>query len=378
MMTTREKYLSRQRTCMDKATSILRMLGFNFGAYHQKAFRERETSWAIAPHEVLIAVAAAIALTALMSLTSCSADDTTTPATPQPIHEPMQFGVGKTKSGMTVSATTRATIDDTGTTWAGSEKVTLVDVTSASYTSHAYHVVSSGTSQDLESDSNGDELFWKAKNESRSISAWSFGSTSEAPSIKSATENYPASFTIPTDQNSGNYELLYAKAVTKAENNSPNKFEFQFYHQLAKVVVTMNYNKAIAASDIDYIKFGPFPVTNTISGTSDNYVSWATLSSGFTGDPNITPKATGTAGATGSTYTAVLLPGDYSGKTFVTIKTKSSGTYQNATYKATFASLTLTAGKQYNISLTVKDEIIFNGGITVEAWEDVAERPLSF
>ena len=347
---------------------------------HPKAVREYSTSRQLTYHEVILLVAAALAITAITTLASCSADDTTATTTPnQPIHEPMQFVLG-TNPNLEVSRT-RATIDDTGTEWAGNEKVTLVDVTTSTYTSHAYHVASSGTSQALTHDSQTDQLFWKAKNEERSISAWSFGSTSEAPTIKSATENFPASFTIPTDQKtSGNYELLYAKAITKKENVAPNTFSLQFYHQLAKVVVTMNYDKAIAASDIDYIKFGPFPTTNSISGAPDNYVTWASLpSSGFTGDPNITPKETGTTGATGSTYTAVLLPGDYSGKTFVTIKTNGTGTYKNALYKASFASLTLEEGKQYNITLNVKDEIIFNGVISVESWtNDANNRDLQF
>ena len=108
-------------------------------------------------------------------------------------------------------------------------------------------------------------------------------------------------------------------------------------------------------------------------------MTWASLySSEFTGDPNIIPTETGTKGTTGSTYTAVLLPGVYSGQTFVTIKTNGTGTYKNALYKASFASLTLETGKQYNITLNVKDEIIFNGGITVEPWTDDANRDLQF
>lgn len=378
-MTTREKYLAKPRTDFKTiAYNIARMLGLKCNMIHPKAVREYSTSRQLTYHEVILLVAAALAITAITTLASCSADDTAAP-TPlnQPIHEPMQFVLG-TNPNLEVSRT-RATIDDTGTEWAGNEKVTLVDeTTSTSLTSHAYHVASSGTSQALTHDSQTDQLFWKAKNENRSISAWSFGSTSTAPSIKSATENFPESFTIPTDQTSENYELLYAKAITKNEGDNPNTFSLQFYHQLAKVVVTMNYDKTIDASDIDYIKFGPFPTTNSISGTTDNYVTWTSLSSGFTGDPNITPKETGTKGTTGSTYTAVLLPGNYSGKTFVTIKTNGTGTYKNALYKASFASLTLETGKQYNITLNVKDEIIFNGDISVESWTDDDERDLQF
>lgn len=345
---------------MDKATSILRMLGFNFGTYHQKAFRERETSWAIAPHEALIAVAAAIALTALMSLTSCSADDTT-PATPQPIHEPIVVSAGSSM------AVTRSTTDDSGNTWVGSEKVMLVvedamtSSTSGTGTIHDYEysVSASGTSPSLTATVANTDYWTSTTEYKRIVSAWSFGTTT-APTL---TSNTITSYTLPTTQTSSSGELLYSPgAAAKIYTASPNSFSLTFYHQLAKVTFNVYAVKEQALTGATMTVPGSFTAVTTLDDDGSGDAEFVLGS-----DVTVTPVGTAaqTAGtSTPATYTAVIIPGTYDGKTLLTLTTASNGTYNYIP-----ASLTIQSGKHYTFNITIKNGLMFYNDVAVEAWD---------
>ena len=356
MMTTREKYLSRQRTCRDKVTGILRMLGLNLGVTHPRAFREREISWKISFHEAVIVIAAALGLTALMSLTSCSADDTTANS-PQPIHEPIVVSAG---SNMAV---TRSTSDGTGTSWASGDKVVLVvknfkDDTGGTETTteHIYQTDAAGTSPDLTPVDLANTNFWHSTGEKKAIaSAWSYG-TSTAPTL---TSNTITSYTLETPQ-TGTGELLYSPGQTKPYDATPatRAFSLTFYHQLAKVIFNVK-STGPAPSITSATMTIPGSGTFSTPDTGDHTASWT-----FGSVTSITPKTETTATGCIATYSAVVIPGDYNGKTMLTLVTAANGTY-NYVQSTT---LSLAPGMCYTFEISIKNGLMFYNSVTVDAW----------
>lgn len=375
-MTTREKYLAKPRTDFKRiAYNIARMLGLNDNMIHPKAVREYSTSRQLTYHEVILLVAAALAITAITTLASCSADDTAaTTITPnQPIHEPIEVNIG---SNLTV---TRSTTDGLGETWAGGEKVVLVvgnkvdgsDIPTNPLTEHTYQTVA-GTDVALSPVNLANTNFWSSTTEKKKIvSAWSYG-TNTAPTL---TSNTISSYTLETTQTSGTGELLYSPgASTKAY---PNSFSLTFYHQLAKVIFNVKADGPLQSESITgakmYIpKSGSFTTPDT--GAHDATTAGWTFTDTTSPDnvTEITPKTETTTSGFLATYSAVVIPGNYNGKTLLQIATATNGTYK---YVPT--SLTLNPGMCYTFTISIKNGLMFYENVTVNAWTTGTTYPVA-
>lgn len=360
-MTTREKYLAKPRTGIRKvAYDIAMMLGFKGNMIHQKAVREYETSWQLTYHEAALLVAATAALTTILTLMSCSAADTATTqnATPsQPIHEPIVVTAG---TSMTV---TRSTSDGTGTSWVSGDKVVLVVKNfkdnvggTENITEHIYQTAADGTGPALSPDDLANTNFWRSTTETKQIvSAWSYG-TSTAPTL---TSNTISTYTLETTQ-TGTGELLYSPGQEKAYNVTPpatRAFSLTFYHQLAKVIFNVKADgpaPSITAATMTIPGSGTITALDT--GAHDG--TWTPGS-----DASITPKTETTAAGCIATYSAVVIPGDYNGKTLLQLATS------NGTYKYVPASTqTLSPGMCYTFTITIKNGLMFYESVTVETW----------
>lgn len=305
-----------------------------------------------------------VALCVLAAITAaCTADNRELPSAGQPIHEPLQISIAQPQ--MTV---TRSTTDDPGNAWAGNEKIALVvgnsvgaGDTPASLSDHVYTVSASGTSPSLTSSGAN---FWSSTSESKKIAgAWSYGTTT-APGLTSNTLTLP--YTLPTTQTSTTGELLYSPgAATKAYTASPNSFSITFYHQLAKVVFSITADKEQAVTGASMTVPGTITAITTLDDDGSGKAVFTVGS-----DVTVTPDGTAaqTAGtSTPATYSAVVIPGTYDGKTLLTLTTSANGTYNY-----TPATLSLQSGKKYTFNITIKNNLVFCNSVSVEAWDTSA------
>lgn len=358
-MTTREKYLAKPRTDFKTiAYNIARMLGLKCNMIHPKAVREYSTSRQLTYHEVILLVAAALAITAITTLASCSADDpAATTITPnQPIHEPIVVSAGSSM------AVTRSTSEGTGTSWASGDKVVLVVKNfkdnvggTQSITEHTYQTAAAGTGPALSPVDLANTNFWSSTAETKQIvSAWSFG-TSIAPTL---TSNAITTYTLETTQ-TGTGELLYSPGEIKAYNATPatRAFSLTFYHQLAKVIFNV---KADGPSPSISSATMTIPGSGTITAldTGGHNGTWT-----FGSNASITPKTETTTSGFLATYSAVVIPGNYNGKTLLHLTTAANGNYD---YVPT--SLTLNPGMCYTFTISIKNGLMFYDDVTVNAW----------
>lgn len=364
-MTTREKYLAKPRTDFKTiAYNIARMLGLKCNMIHPKAVREYSTSRQLTYNEVILLVAAALAITAITTLASCSADDTaaTTPLN-QPIHEPIEVNIG---SNLTV---TRSTVENSA--WTTGDKVVLVIKNNVvgdagEITIHTYQAAANGNSVALNPVDLANTNFWQSTSETKQIvSAWSYGN-SEVPVL---TSNTITSFTLPTTQD-GTKELLYSPGQTQTYNSTPASRAFslieeggskrQFFHQLAKVV----FNVKGATETITAKMTIPGSGTITALETGDHNGTWSAGD-----DVSITPKTESTATGCIATYSAVVIPGVYNGKTLLEIIPVTGVEASRKSYKYIPTELTLKPGMCYTFTITVKNEIVLHE-VTVASWTD--------
>lgn len=361
-MTTREKYLAKPRTGIRKvAYDIATMLGLKGRMIHQKAVREYETSWQLTYHEAALLVAATAALTTILTLMSCSAADT--PPAAQPVHEAIIVSTGGRM------AVTRTTTEGSGNTWAEGDKIVLVvknfknNIGGTETTTEHTYQAAAGAGAALSPVDLANTNFWRSTGETKQITgAWSFG-TSTAPTL---TSNTITSYTLETTQ-TGNGELLYSPGQEKSYDADPatRAFSLTFYHQLAKVIFNVK-------SD------GPDPVissaTMTIPGsgtfstpdTGEHNATWS-----FGSDASITPNTETTAADCIATYSAVVIPGDYSGKTLLQLAT-SNGTYSYIPA----STQTLSPGMCYTFTITIKNGLMFYESVTVETWTTGTTYPV--
>lgn len=333
---------------------------------HPKAVREYSTSRQLTYHEVILLVAAALAITAITTLASCSADDTATPTiTPnQPIHVPIEVNIG---SNLTV---TRSTVENSE--WTTGDKVVLVIKNNVvgdagEITIHTYQAAANGNSVALNPVDLANTNFWQSTSETKQIvSAWSYGN-SEVPVL---TSNTITSFTLPTTQD-GTKELLYSPGQTQTYNATPSSRAFslieeggskrQFFHQLAKVV--FNVKGATETITAKMTIPGSGNITALDKGGHDG--TWT-----FTGaDVSVTPKTETTADGCIATYSAVVIPGVYNGKTLLEIIPVTGVEASRKSYKYIPTELTLKPGMCYTFTITVKNEIVLHE-VTVASWTD--------
>jgi hypothetical protein len=244
-----------------------------------------------------------------------------------------------------VNGATRASIADT---WDGRELVAL-KIGSDTY---QYRVTSS-TDATLQSVVDGNMFYWQPVPSSYTVTAWSYGNSTDY----SATP--PTTFALNVNQNSGNKELLYVnnQAIYYSASRVP---EVYFYHQLAKVVVNITYKTSTTISTITFgTDASKLPLTGNFTAPSEvgvNYGEWTFGENTGT----IIPK-TETAN---EKYSAILIPGDYSGKELFSI-TIADGTQFVYTVPG---SLTLAPGNVYVYNIVVDDVKITFSGVQVTDW----------
>ena len=332
---------------------------------HQKAVREYETSWQLTYHEAILLVAAALALTTILTLMSCSAADT--PPAAQPVHEAIMVSTGSRM------AVTRTTTEGSGNTWTAEDKIVLVvknfkGGTGENTTEHTYQAAA-GAGAALSPVDLANTNFWRSTGETKEITgAWSFG-TSTAPPL---TSNTITSYTLATAQD-GNGELLYSPGEEKSYDADPanRAFSLTFYHQLAKVIFNVKADKdlTITRASMTIPTSGDLsaPVTNT---TTNNWTPGA--------DGSITPAGTASQAAgpsTTATYSAIIIPGVYDGKKILNLTT-SDGPY---TYEVPDANpdFIMYPGMCYTFEITIKNQIVLNT-VTVTPWTDDATNSQEF
>jgi hypothetical protein len=317
-------------------------------------------NWGRRGHDVLLA-----AFLVLLSptLSGCSGDDEAdeTPSARIPIHFSANIGGGEDDD-----ATSRATMDGTGTAWAGGEhvRIQLDDKASLQYT---VGTDKSSLSQTTAGAANVYYWYPVPASHDYAMKAWSFGNTTDPGTT------VPSSFSIATDQNGTNTELLYAHQTISYGGTPTSKTAITFYHQLAQVIVKVTYKEPYNATSTSWSKVASItygssssklPLSGTyVAPTTGNYGSWtkSTTDMGV-----ITPKTT-TATAGAEVYSAVLIPGSYAaGQVLfaITLSDNKSSTFLYALPSAT----TFNAGSSYTYNVTVDDVKIRFTGITVNNW----------
>lgn len=311
------------------------------------------------------------------TLSGCSSDDEVddAPSVRIPIHFSANIGGGEDDN-----ASSRATMDGTGTAWAGGEhvRIQLDDKASLQYT-----VGSDKSSLSQTTAGAANVYYWYPVPASHdyAMKAWSYGTTGDPGT------SVPTSFTVATNQNTTNTELLYAAQTITYGGTPTSKNTITFYHQLAQVKIVLKYAEAYNSSTAPWSKVksitygtsssklplnGTFTASATTSATS--FGTWAQGST--TGV--ITPKTlSSTAGS--EQYSAVLIPGSYAGKQLFAI-TLDDGTTNGSTFVYTAPTgTTFDAGKTYTYTVTVDDVRIRFSSVTVKAWtSESSSRTVDF
>lgn len=308
-------------------------------------------------------------LTALLA--ACTADDRELYSTGEPIHEPVQVTIDSPNMSVT-----RSTVS-TGNTWAGNEKIVLVvgnkvgnGDTPASQTDHVYTVSGEGTSRPLSPFNIANTNYWTSTTEKKKIvKAWSYG-TGIVPTL---SNHAVGSYTLPTPQTDTSGELLYSPgAASKLYTASPNTFALTFYHQLAKVVFNVKADVNVSVTGATMLNI---PTTATLTTPTTAYVNgWTSLGTLATVTPvgGTTIKTAGPS--TTATYSAVLIPGDYKGKTLLKLVTA------NGNYSYTVPSesaFNLLPGKCYTFTIVIKNKVML-GTVSVTEWVSNSATNLVF
>lgn len=328
--------------------------------------------WGRRGHDALLA-----ALLVLLSptLSGCSGDDEAdeAPSARIPIHFSANIGGGEDND-----ATSRATMDGTGTAWAGGEhvRIQLDDKASLQYT---VSTDKSSLSQTAAGAAN--VYYWQSIPASYYLKAWSYGTTGDPGT------SVPTSFTVATNQNTTNTELLYAAQTITYGGTPTSKNTITFYHQLAQVKIVLQYAEAYNSSTAPWSKvksitYGTSSSKLPLNGTftapaTTSATSFGTWTQGTTTGV-ITPKTlSSTAGS--EQYSAVLIPGSYAGKQLFAI-TLNDGTTNGTTFIYTAPSGTsFDAGKTYTYTVTVDDVRIRFSSVTVKEWtSESSSRTVDF
>lgn len=262
----------------------------------------------------------------------------------------MLFSVGDTMM-VERSETTRATTNNGGTCTFSTGDLVAVAVTrsGASEDVRLYRVKSDGSLEYAGSDNN--PFVWHSQSETVSIRAWSYGTTTNLDYTLTPPET--RDYTLETNQNSNGYrELLYCKAADKSF--SGGSISLTFYHQLSRVVfnVTHELSGTLSVSSIRVGNTTSFPVSASfaVPTGSSNVGTWTTKNT----YSKITPKSETTQSGFQRTHSAVVFPKNYAKNTILYTLTNSKGSYVYMVSET--GGVTLTAGNQYNYTITVKDK----------------------
>lgn len=320
----------------------------------------------------------AVALTVLVALTAaCTSDERELANTD--FKEPINIAVGSGE--ITASAVTRGhtstTAHDGGYTFASTDKVKVGLKRGTAAEELKTYTISSTTTGAL---TTTNQFNWSGSSDAVKIRAYSYGYSSDPKDPEVDAPNIGRlEFTLDLHQNdqTDDYELLYAPAATfdYATYHSTG-VTLNLYHQLSRVVINVKRDKTDDAYDISnsvpnvligdgtdvfpHKAYLEVPVLPATQGTWYNPVN---------NDEQIEPKywTTPTTGYE-HTFSAVLIPGDYSNKKLIYIKTASGEYYYTPT------SLTLLPGKQYTFNIGVRNQKI-DVTTTISNWETVNSTP---
>lgn len=320
----------------------------------------------------------AVALTVLVALTAaCTSDERELANTD--FNEPINIAVGSGE--ITASAVTRGhtstTAHDGGYTFASTDKVKVGLKRGTAAEELKTYTISNTTTGAL---TTTNQFNWSGSSDAVKIRAYSYGYSSDPKDPEVDAPNIGRlEFTLDLHQNdqTDDYELLYAPAATfdYATYHSTG-VTLNLYHQLSRVVINVKRDKTDDAYDISnsvpnvligdgtdvfpHKAYLEVPVLPATQGTWYNPVN---------NDEQIEPKywTTPTTGYE-HTFSAVLIPGDYSNKKLIYIKTASGEYYYTPT------SLTLLPGKQYTFNIGVRNQKI-DVTTTISNWETVNSTP---
>lgn len=322
----------------------------------------------------------AVALTVLVALTAaCTSDERELANTD--FNEPINIAVGSGE--ITASAVTRGhtstTAHDGGYTFASTDKVKVGLKRGTAAEELKTYTISSTTTGAL---TTTNQFNWSGSSDAVTIRAYSYGYSSDPDDPEVDAPNIGRlEFTLEASQNdyTDDLELLYAPAATyNYATYHSTGVTLNLYHQLSRVVINVKRDKTddaydeIGSSTVPNVKIGDgtqtfphkayleVPVLPATQGTWYNPVD---------DDDQIEPKywSTPTTGYE-HTFSAVLIPGDYSNKKLIYIKTASGEYYYTPT------SLTLLPGKQYTFNIGVRNQKI-DVTTTISNWETVNSTP---
>lgn len=339
---------------------------------------------------VIAAIAASMTLT-----TSCSSDDSAEVYVP----EPVVFNAGM--SGLDINRAATRTWTTVGDQWAADLKVSVYTkdaddtYSTKTYVSDADAGTVNISSKDMHYTTlKGYDVatdptncfYWKTATETKTIRAWTYGTGTapgdimESSSLKTLT--YELDGIAGSTQT--NKELLYC--YQDYAKGAANTASLIFNHQLSRVTIKIYAQKeeltkcTIGSSDNSKAATGTVPVKNTFSQPSDGNEKKGTNANGDWTAATFTTYSASTYGyitpqeasknttvPTGSElsnsadaakytkfsqYEAVVLPGDYKGKTLFEI------TYDGAVYAfipPSGSAYNLDLGKHYTFQVVIKD-----------------------
>ena len=259
----------------------------------------------------------------------------------------MHFSVG---SNMAVQrgAVTRSTTAYDGTAAFSENDLIAIAVTKSgeSEVVKLYRVKSDGSLEYAGGDN--DPFVWKSTSETVSLRAWSYGTDATLSYMLDAPETFD--YDLETDQQTNGYrELLYCKAANRSY--AEGTMTLGFYHQLSRIVFNVDHELEGDLAVTSVAIGGTFPVKARFSVPtgSDNIGSWDIKSN----QDAITPHADDTEDGFQRTYSVVVFPKTYAKDSRLFTLTNSDGNY---IYDISAdAGHTLTAGNQYNYTITVKN-----------------------
>ena len=275
----------------------------------------------------------------------------------------MTFKVG---GGMSVERTaqTRVTtdIDGVATFTEGDLVAVAVTRSGGSEVVKLYRVKNDGSLEYAGGDNN--PFVWKSASETVSLRAWSYGTSTNLSYTLTAPET--RDYTLETDQqNNGYRELLYCKAANKSHSENP--ISLTFYHQLTRIVVNVNHEQTGSLS-INSASIGgnSFPIAAgfTVPEGNSNVGTWTTRAT----YNSITPKTENTQSGYQRTYSVVIFPKTYVKDSKIFTISNDDGNYTYSINEA--EGQELTAGNQYNYTITVKN------GYKMKAGDYIKYNPL--
>lgn len=253
-----------------------------------------------------------------------------------------KYPVTFTATGLEISAAPRATADGT---WETNNEVAIQIGSDV----RKYTATGSGTNPTLSAASGVTPFYWQSTDETKSVSAWYFGTGYNAP--------LPKDWSVKTDQSGNGYQqsdFLYAQTDIAFKGTK----QLTFYHQTAKVVVNIrNYGVAsdpnkISSVSIKAITEGTFttPLTGNCGLSIGSHSTLSEITPFKLGSPNTNVVFDNTkSGETALvSYQALVIPQTLGTGTPIEIKIEGYDTFKYTPNEI------LAGGTQYTYNLTIK------------------------